>query len=152
MSKAAQQMNSNKATVSRHMRNCFPKKVTEWVKPEATKEETINVINELVRSHKDLLELYEEAKASGNIAAAIRALGEERRHLEFVSKLTGQSSEVPHVSLIANPEFVKLQQIIVTELAPFPAAREALAEGLRAFLEDAGVMSPNNPIKRSKQT
>ena len=36
-----------------------PKKVAEWVKPEASKEETLNVIDELTRSYGDLVELCE---------------------------------------------------------------------------------------------
>ena len=88
MSEAARLMNSNRATVSRHMRNCFPKKVAEWVKPEAAKEGTLNVINELVRSHKELLSLYQEAREDSNIDAAIRALGEARKHIELFAKLT----------------------------------------------------------------
>jgi hypothetical protein len=35
MSAAADRLSCNKSSVSRHMRNCFPKKVAEWVKPEA---------------------------------------------------------------------------------------------------------------------
>ena len=94
MSKAAQLMNSNKSTVSRHMSNCFPKKVAEWVRPEATKEETLNVIDELACSYKDLLELYEPyrrgVRRPDEVSVAARLLAERRKHLEFIVKLTGQ--------------------------------------------------------------
>jgi len=136
MSKIAVEIGCNKSSISRHMRHCFPKKVATWVTPEATKEETLNVVNELVRSHKNLLELYEEARAIGNIDAAIRALGEERRHLELVAKLTGQLNESPQINLLMNPEFMKLKQIIVKQLAPFPEARLALSDALDTIAED----------------
>jgi hypothetical protein len=90
MSAAAELMNCNKSAVSRHMSNCFPKKVAEWVKPEATKEETLNVINELVCSYKDLLDVYRAAMNRAEVSAAARVLGERRKHLEFIAKLTGQ--------------------------------------------------------------
>jgi hypothetical protein len=94
MSAAAQLIHCNKSAVSRHMSNCFPKKVVEWVKPEATKEETLNVIDELVCSYKDLLELFEPyrwgVRRPDEVSVAVRVLGERRKHLEFIAKLTGQ--------------------------------------------------------------
>ena len=94
MTEAAEFMHCNKSTVSRHMNNCFPKKVAEWAKPEATKEETINVINELAASYKELLELYEPyrwgVRRPDEVSVAARILGERRKHLEFIAKLTGQ--------------------------------------------------------------
>lgn len=89
MSAAAQLMNCNKSAVSRHISNCFPKKVAEWAKPEASKEETLNVIDELMRSYNDLLE-YCEFGCRLRTQDAIRAVAEKRKHLEFIAKLTGQ--------------------------------------------------------------
>lgn len=93
MSAAAQLMNCNKSAVSRNMSNCFPKKVAEWVKPEATKEETLNAIDELIRSYDDLLELcesYRGVRSPDLVSVAVRVFGERRKHLEFIAKLTGQ--------------------------------------------------------------
>jgi predicted nucleotidyltransferase len=124
------------------MRNCFRKKVAEWVKPEATKQETLNVVNELIRSHKDILELYQEAREDRDIDAAIRALSEERRHLELVAKLTGQLQEQPgaHIDIMMNPEFVKLTGVIMETLEP--EARVRLSE--RLMSEDNGNKDGNN--------
>jgi hypothetical protein len=93
MSAAAELMMCNKSAVSRHMSNCFPKKVAEWVKPEATKEETLNVVNELAASYKDLFELcefYRRMRSPDTVSVAVRLFGERRKHLEFIAKLTGQ--------------------------------------------------------------
>jgi hypothetical protein len=90
MSAAAELMNCDKSAVSRHMSNCFPKKVAEWVKPEASKEETLNVINELAASYKELLDLSRGARNQANMSAAARIMGERRKHLQFIAKLTGQ--------------------------------------------------------------
>jgi hypothetical protein len=116
---AAAIIKSTPSAISRHMRNCFPKKVAEWVKPEATKQETLNVVNELLCSHKKLLELYEQAKAVGNIDAAIRALGEERRHIELFAKLTGQLNEPQaQIDILVNPELVRMEQAIIKFVDP----------------------------------
>ena len=96
------------------MSRCFPKKIAEWVKPEATKEETLNVVNELVRSHKNLLELYEAALAASDINAAIRALEVERRHLELYGKITGQLNEPQtQIDILVQPELVRLEQAVI---------------------------------------
>jgi len=125
---AAAIIKSTPSAISRHMRNCFPKKVAEWVKPEATKAETLNVVNELLCSHRNLLELYERAKAVGNIDAAIRALSEERRQIELFAKLTGQLNESgsglnlngahAQIDILVNPELVRIEQAIVKFVAP----------------------------------
>ncbi len=130
MSEAAQLMNSNKATVSRHMKNCFPLKVAEWVKPEAAKEETLNVVNQLVRSHENLLSLYQEARAREDIHAAVKVLEAERRHLELVAKLTGQLNEAPQVSFLLNPQYLTLKQTLVKILGPYPDLRQAVSRAL----------------------
>jgi len=57
------------------------------VRPEPAKEETFNVVNQLVRSHEDLLQLYKEARAKEDIHAAIKVLEAERRHLELVRRI-----------------------------------------------------------------
>jgi hypothetical protein len=136
MSKAAQLMDSNKATVSRHMRNCFPKKVAEWVKPEASKEETLNVVNALIESHDTTLKILKDSLDEGDRRTALMALQTEIKQLELTAKLTGQLNEAPQVNLLMNPEFMKLKQIIVKELAPYPEARVALSDALDALAED----------------
>ncbi len=137
MSEAARMMNCNKSSVSRHMRNCFPKKVAEWVKPEATKEETLNVINELVSAHKDLLSLYQEAREERDIDAAIRALAEKRKHLELVAKLTGQLNEPQtQIDILMNPELVRLEQMIIETVDP--ETRVKFSERLMKMDKDDG--------------
>jgi hypothetical protein len=136
MSKAAQLMNSNKATVSRHMRNCFPKKVAEWVKPEATKEETLNVVNALTSSHAKTLEILHDSLAEGDRRTALMALQTEIKQLELNAKLTGQLNDAPQVNFLLNPEFVKLKQILIKTLEPFPDARVRLSEALTEIAND----------------
>ena len=136
MSRAAQLMNSNKATVSRHMRGCFLQKVAEWIKPEAGKEETLNVVNALLESRERVLSIYDEARQTGDMRAAIQALQCEVSQLSLMGKLTGQLSDAPQVNFLLNPEFVKLKQILIKTLEPYPEARLRLSEQLMEIAND----------------
>ncbi|HYC19083.1 MAG TPA: hypothetical protein VEF35_00500 [Candidatus Bathyarchaeia archaeon] len=72
-------MNCHKSAVSRHVSNCFPKEVAEWVKPEATKEETLNAVDELIRSYDDLLglcESYRGVRSPDLVSVAVGVFGE----------------------------------------------------------------------------
>jgi poly-D-alanine transfer protein DltD len=127
---AAMIIGCNKSTISRHMANCVPKKIAEWVKPKPAKEETINVVTQLVRSHEELLQLYQAARAKEDIHAAIKVLEAERRHLELVAKLTGQLQEATQVSFLLNPQYLTLKQTLIRILEPHPELRQEVSQAL----------------------
>ena len=102
------------------MSNCVPKKIAEWVKPEAAKEETLNVVNALVESRERVLSIYDEARQTGDMRAVIQALQCEVSQLTLMGKLTGQLSDAPQVNFLLNPEFVKLKQILIKTLDRIP--------------------------------
>lgn len=80
MSAIAELMNCNKSTVSCHMSICFPKKVAEWVKPQAAKEGTLNAVDELIRSYKDVVELcesYRGVRSPNTVSVAVPYLGSD---------------------------------------------------------------------------
>lgn len=112
------------------MRNCVAAKVTAWAKPEAMKEETLNVVNELTRSHENLLELYQEAREDRNTDAAVRVLEAERRHLELVAKLTGQLNETPQINIVGSAEFITLKQAVIKVLGAHGIHEEEIAKEL----------------------
>lgn len=130
MSKAAQLMNSNKATVSRHMNNCVPARIRETMKPEPINVEGLNVVNALTTSHAKTLEILNDSLAEGDRKTALLALNTEIKQLELNAKLTGQLNESPQVNILMQPEFVKLKQIIIKTLEPYPDARLKLSEAL----------------------
>jgi hypothetical protein len=143
MSKAAQLMNCNKASVSRHMRKCFARKIIEWTQPEATKEEALNVINALTASHNTTLKIMREALNERDWRTALMALQTELKQLDLMAKLNGQLSQTPQNDFLRGRVFVKLRQIVVKKLAPFPDARLALSEGLEAIEQDADLDGSN---------
>ena len=130
MSKAAQLMNSNKATVSRHMNKCVPARIRETMKPEPVNVEGLNVVNALTTSHAKTLQILDDSLAEGDRKTALLALNTEIKQLELNAKLTGQLNESPQVSILMQPEFVKLKQIIIKTLEPYPDARLKLSEAL----------------------
>jgi hypothetical protein len=138
MSKAAQLMNSNKATVSRHMRNCVASRVRESMKPEPTTVEGLNVVNALTTSHAKTLDILTDSLNEGDRRTALLAIRTENKQLELMAKLTGQLNEAPQLNILMNPEFMKLKSVILTTLAPYPDARLKLSERLAEMLDDGG--------------
>lgn len=135
---AATIIGCNKSTISRHMGKCVPKKVAEWVKPEAAKEETLNVVNALLESRERILSIYDDARQTGDMRAAIQALQCEVSQLSLMGKLSGQFSDGAQVNILMNPEFVKLKQMLIKTLEPYPEARVRLSERLMEMNEGDG--------------
>ncbi len=134
---AAKIVGCNKSTVSRHMRNCVPKKIAEFVKPEPAKEEALNVVNALTASHAKTLEILNDSLAEGERKTALIALQTEIKQLELTAKLTGQLNESSQVNILMQPEFMKLKQIIIKTLEPYPDARLKLSEALTEIASDS---------------
>lgn len=107
---AAAIIKSTPSAISRHMRNCFPKKVAAWVKPEAAKRETINVVIALEDSHRTTLDILEDALAEGDRRGALMALQTEIKQLELTAKLTGQLYDGPQVNLSDYHTMIKLSE------------------------------------------
>jgi hypothetical protein len=120
------------------MGKCVPKKVAEWVKPEAAKEETLNVVNALLESRERILSIYDDARQTGDMRAAIQALQCEVSQLSLMGKLSGQFSDGAQVNILMNPEFVKLKQMLIKTLEPYPEARVRLSERLMEMNEGDG--------------
>jgi len=136
MTAAAKLANSNKATVSRHMRNCVASRVRESMKPEPITVEGLNVVNALTTSHEKTLEILTDSLNDGDRRTALLAIQTENKQLELMAKLTGQLNEAPQLNILMNPEFMRLKSVILTTLAPYPDARLKLSERLAEILDD----------------
>jgi len=102
----------------------------------AAEEETLNVVNALTNSHAITLAILNDSLAKGDRRTALMALQTEIRQLELNAKLTGQLNEAPQVNILMHPEFVKLKQIMIKTLEPFPDARLKLSEALTEIATD----------------
>lgn len=98
--------------------------------------EGLNVVNQLLESHRDVRSIFNDAVQDGDRRSALKALEVELKQLELNAKITGQFSDAPQVNLLMAPEFVRLKQIIVDKLLPFPDARLALSEALETLAEE----------------
>jgi hypothetical protein len=137
MTAAAKIVGCNKASVSRHMSRCVAAKVGE-VATATEQREGLNVRNQLLLSHQDLRAIFNDALQHGDRRSALKALEVELKQLELNAKITGQFSDAPQVNLLMAPEFVKLKQVIVDRLLPFPDARLALSTALDELAEESG--------------
>jgi hypothetical protein len=76
------------------------------------------------------LGLLKKAEESGDLRTALMGVREAARCVELMAKLTGDIDESATVNIIANPQFVMVQQAILSALAPHPAARAAVLMAL----------------------
>ena len=79
------------------------------------------------------LRLLEQADADGSLGAAVRALREARGNLALLAKLLGGVGERPRVNLAQSAEWLEVRGAVLAALVPYPEARLAVAERLRAL-------------------
>lgn len=124
-------MRVDKATLSRHMNKCLPRRlVEEGLKPEHADVEVPNVLQHAVNAHKETLELIGEAHMTGDIRACFLGRQTELKQLQFIATLTHQTDSQPQLNLFLSPEFITLQQVVDVTLADHPEARVKLADAL----------------------
>src|SRR5665647_547626 len=63
---AAEEMGVDKATLSRHMARCVPKRIGEVMKPEPTEVEGLNVVNTLMGVHQDVRDIFMRSIEAGD--------------------------------------------------------------------------------------
>ena len=115
---AADEMNIDIATMSRHMSRCVPKRIGELTKPEPIKE-VMNVVNALAEQYSIVKENLERAIEGGKISDIAVMLKEGRKHIELHARLTGQlSGPSNQINLMMQPDFVQLKQNIFNSLDP----------------------------------
>lgn len=127
---AAVRMGVHRSSLSRHMRICVAKRITQLVKPEPTQVNDLNVINALTSSHQTTLEILHDSLNEGDRKTALMALQTEIKQLDLIAKVTGQLDETPSVNILLSPEYLTLKQVVVTALLDYPEARLEVSEAL----------------------
>ncbi len=130
MSSAARIINCNKSTISRHMSQCIPKFIADVVKLEPAEVSGLNVVNQLLDLNEITCSILEDARADGDNRTALKAIEVAIKQLEVMAKLTGQLSDAPQINFLVSPEYMALKQVLITALAPYHEAREAVADAL----------------------
>jgi hypothetical protein len=134
---AAKIVGCHNSTISRHMYGCVAASVRERAQAEANEPHSLNVLDQLRQSHQTTLQILNAALSKGKDRVALKALEVELKQLELSARITGQFSDAPQVNLLMAPEFVKLKQVIVDRLLPYPDARLALSEAFDALAEES---------------
>lgn len=139
MRNAAKLIGINQSSVQRHMKNHTQDKVQEIAQKTEKLQirETLNVVDSLNESHDRVIKLFNESIKDGDRRAALLAIEAETRQLSLIAKVTGQTNtRAPQVNFLINPTFVKLKNLMVTKLMPFPEARLALSEAFDELRQD----------------
>jgi hypothetical protein len=95
--------------------------------------ESENLLHHLVHQRARLASHIELAVETGDASAAIRGEGAVTANLQLVSKLLGvlvNVSEHRHQHLLTHPDYLRLREVLLTALAPFPDARIAVGRAL----------------------
>src|SRR6266404_3385596 len=101
------------------------------------------LLHSLVHQRARLSEHIELAVETGDASAAIRGEAAVTSNLQLVSKLLGvlvNVSEHRHQHLLTHPDYLRLREVLLHALAPFPDARIAVGRAL-AGIETAAAES-----------
>ena len=111
-----------------------------------------NLLHHLVHQRARLAQHIELAVETGDASAAIRGEGAITQNLQLVSKLLGvlvNVSEHRHQHLLTHPDYLRLREVLLKALAPFPEARIAVGRAL-AGIETAAAeditSKPRKPV------
>lgn len=72
------------------------------------------------------LTILDKAEDAGELRTALGAIREVRGNLELLAKLLGELDEKPQINILLSPEWLELRAVIVSALAYYPQAREAV--------------------------
>lgn len=92
-----------------------------------------NLLHHLVHQRARIAQHIEMAVALGDASAAIRGEAAVTNNLQLVSKLLGilvNVTEQRHQHLLTHPDYLRLREVLLRALAPFPEARLAVGRAL----------------------
>jgi hypothetical protein len=132
--------------VARHCRNHLSATMRAAIlaaqKPAAvdlealTRSEEEGLLAQLVSQRARLQIAAEQAQGLGDTSGTVRAERAITQNLELVAKLLGQlvqHHQVTHASVLVSPDYLRLRQVLIDTLRPFPAAVLAVGKALAAL-------------------
>ena len=81
------------------------------------------------------LTILARVEAAGQLTIALQAVREARGCLELLAKLLGELNHGPTVNILLAPEWQRLRSTIITALAPFPEARQAVTHTVQRIAD-----------------
>ncbi len=118
--------NLTKSAVERHKAEHLP---VALVRGEAAREEAhaLDVLQQLRTINGAALTVLRDARTAGDGDLALKAIDRIHRQIELQAKLLGDLDERPVINVLLSPEWQQVRGQLVAALAPFPAARIAVA-------------------------
>jgi len=98
----------------------------------ADESRALDIIAQLKVINHTSLAVLKEAREARDGELALKAVDRIHKQIELQAKLLGELDERPVVNLLIAPEWLALRGRLLAALAPYPAARLALAEALHA--------------------
>ena len=98
------------------------------------------ILSQLVAQRARLQGHIEQASELGDPRLAIMAEARITANLELVAKLLGQliqRHETTHTSILLSPDYIRLRQVLVETLRPYPEIAAKVAAALHAVESDA---------------
>jgi hypothetical protein len=118
-----------RTSLQRHQEDHIPQKLSR-----ATEARAVAQADDLLAHVRALqgkaTSLLLAAEKEGDIRTALAGIREARGCVELLAKLTGELASQPTVNVVVSPQWIELRTIIVETLAPFPEARQAIAQVL----------------------
>jgi hypothetical protein len=84
------------------------------------------------------LATLDEAEHTDDYRARLAAIREARANLELIGEVTKEINRTPTLELHLNPEWLKVQAVIVSALEPYSEAKDAVVSGIKE-LENGNV-------------
>jgi transposase-like protein len=121
----------SKSAVERHQAEHLP---AALVRGEAAREEAraLDVLQQLKFINGAALSVLRDARAAGEGELVLKAVDRVMKQVELQAKLLGDLDERPVVNVLVSPEWQQVRGTMLRALAPFPAARLAVAAALQA--------------------
>jgi transposase-like protein len=127
----AQRFGLSKHAVARHRAEHLPVRLVKAEQAAQTTEAT-DLLREVKALRSKTYRILLEAEGKGDLKTALMAVREARGCLELLAEVEGQLDRRPQVSIVASPEWVAVRTALLAALRPYPDARQAVVERLRA--------------------
>lgn len=129
LTKAKEKPQKDPATIQREQDE---KELVKMASENETKE--IQDAGDLLAQLKEWMtrteSIYRQAEEAKDLRAALQAVREGRGNLELLGKLIGELQDGVTINLYNHPVWIDLRAVILTALAPYPEAKEALVNAL----------------------
>ncbi len=115
--------------ISRHFAAHVPAALVQAQEAEDVAH-AIDVVKQLKAINLAAVSILAEARKSKDHDTALKAIDRIQRQIELQARLLGELDDRPQVNVLVAPEWLAVRSAVLAALAPYPAARVAVANRL----------------------